>query len=42
MEYMPEVSVLYLQNKLADCVWFVLGKQNKYVPLKVHLFMLMK
>lgn len=30
--------VPYLQNKLADCIWLVLGNENKYVPLKFHLF----
>lgn len=38
MEYVQDVSVPYLQNKLADCIWLVLGNQNKYVPLKFHLF----
>lgn len=32
MEYVQDVSVPYLQNKLADCIWLGLGNQNKYVP----------
>lgn len=38
MEYVQDASVSYLQNKLADCIWRFLGNQNKYVPLKFHLF----
>lgn len=38
MECVQDASVPYLQNKLADCIWLVLGNQNKYVPLKFHLF----
>lgn len=38
MEYVQDVRMPYLQNKLADCVWLVLGKQNKYVPLKFDAF----
>ena len=38
MEYVQDVSVSYLQNKLADCIWLVLENQNKYILLKFHLF----
>lgn len=38
MEYVKDVSVPYLQNKLADCIWLVLENQNKYVSLKFNLF----
>ena len=37
MEYVQDLSVSYLQNKLADCIWLVLENQNKYVLLKFHL-----
>ena len=37
MEYVQDLSVSYLQNKLADCIWLVLENQNKSVLLKFHL-----
>lgn len=40
MQHVQE-TVPYLQNKLADCIWPILGNQNKYVPLKFHLLMVM-
>ena len=38
MEYVQDLSVSYLQNKLADCIWLVLENQNKHVLLNFHLF----